>query len=57
MGKRIKLFKKMKKILREVDKNPELEAKLKPYVEQANKEGMTMDDVELFIEEYERIKK
>jgi len=56
MGKRFKLLKKMKKILKDVDRHPELEEKLMPYYNQAKKDGLTIQDVELFIKEYERIK-
>jgi len=57
MSKQIKLLRKLKKMMKECDKDKRLEDRLKPWIEKAKNEGLTLDTIPAFIKEYEKTKK
>lgn len=57
MSKQIKLLRKLKKMMKECDKDSRLGEKLEPWIEKAKQEGLTLETIPLFIKEYEKAKK
>lgn len=57
MGKKIKLLKKLKRMMKECDKDSRLGDKLKPWMDKAKQEGLTFQTIPAFIKEYEKVKK